>query len=389
MLDLNSLTDLESFFADNPAESVGLEYKSSKILAKGEIGPICKGVSAFANSAGGTFVIGIDAKDGRTTLDDGWQGQSKLDWIYRAINSGTFPAVETAIVKEVQGESGKYYVISVGVSKDAPHQGQDNRYYKRRGSHSDPMEHYEIEDVRNRPKGKGSPLEISLFPEGLLASFKVRNISESDVIDHLKISVESNFTLDHDWIKELSVRGLRQLRPSVEHVFILDSFYSMSKETNEPEIKITATFEVTGRHGRVASTFYLADYMSASVVRSPVVRAIDDVGEKVERVAKSFEQFGRDSKAFVNAAVDGSGIRLSQRTIKGLLRNNQLFDPMEFDWDGYRILLDISIDEAFKLHHVFGTMMRSAKREHEYRALPELLRKKFETLFKIDFSDSD
>ncbi|WP_312357513.1 ATP-binding protein [Agrobacterium sp.] len=160
MLDLNSLTDLESFFADNPAESVGLEYKSSKILAKGEIGPICKGVSAFANSAGGTFVIGIDAKDGRTTLDDGWQGQSKLDWIYRAINSGTFPAVETAVVKEIQGERGKYYVISVDVSKEAPHQGQDNRYYKRRGSHSDPMEHYEIEDVRNRPKGKGSPLEI-------------------------------------------------------------------------------------------------------------------------------------------------------------------------------------------------------------------------------------
>jgi len=232
-------------------------------------------------------------------------------------------------------------------------------------------------------------LNPSLFPEGLLASFKVRNISESVVIDHLKISVESNFKLDHDWIKELSLRGLRQLRPSVEHVFILDSFYSMSKETNEPEINITATFEVAGRHGRVASTFYLADYMSASVVRSPVVRAIDDVGEKVERVAKSFEQFGRDSKAFVNAAVDGSGLRLSQRTIKGLLRNNQLFDPMEFDWDGYRILLDISIDEAFKLHNVFGTMMKSAKREHEYRALPELLRKKFETLFKIDFSDSD
>ncbi len=346
-------------------------------------------MSAFANSAGGTFVIGIDAKDGRTTLDDGWQGQSKLDWIYRAINSGTFPAVETAVVKEIQGERGKYYVISVDVSKEAPHQGQDNRYYKRRGSHSDPMEHYEIEDVRNRPKGKGSPLEISLFPEGLLASFKVRNISESVVIDHLKISVESNFKLDHDWIKELSLRGLRQLRPSVEHVFILDSFYSMSKETNEPEINITATFEVAGRHGRVASTFYLADYMSASVVRSPVVRAIDDVGEKVERVAKSFEQFGRDSKAFVNAAVDGSGLRLSQRTIKGLLRNNQLFDPMEFDWDGYRILLDISIDEAFRLHNVFGTMMKSAKREHEYRALPELLRKKFETLFKIDFSDSD
>lgn len=389
MLDLDTLKDLQNFFGDDPAESVGLEYKSSKVLAKGEIGPICKGVSAFANSAGGTFVIGIDAKDGRTTLDDGWQGQSKLDWIYRAINSGTFPAVETAIVREIQGASGKYYVISVGVSKDAPHQAQDNRYYKRRGSHSDPMEHYEIEDVRNRPKGRGSPLEISLYPEGLIASFKVRNISESDVIDHVKITVDSNFDLDREWIQELSTRGLRQLRPLVEHVFILDSFYSMAKETSEPEVKITATYEVAGRPGRMASTFYLADYMSASVVRAPVVRAIDDVGEKVERMVKSLEQLSRDSKAFREATVDGSGLRLSQRTIKGLLRDNQRFNPTEFDWAGYQILLDLSSDEAFKLYHVFGVLMSNAQREHEYGELPEDLRKKFETIFKVDFSESD
>src|SRR5690606_1106940 len=106
---------------------------------------------------------------------------SKLDWLHRAISSGTFPAVETANVTEINIETGRYYVITVEVSPKAPHQSQDHRYYKRRGSHSDPMEHYEVEDIRNRPKSKALPLEIVLFPEGQLVSFKLRNISDSEV----------------------------------------------------------------------------------------------------------------------------------------------------------------------------------------------------------------
>lgn len=55
---------------------------------------LCKIVSAFANSAGGTLIIGIEM-DNLTParLDDGPPGPSKRDWIFPVINGGTFPAM--------------------------------------------------------------------------------------------------------------------------------------------------------------------------------------------------------------------------------------------------------------------------------------------------------
>jgi len=37
---------------------------------------------------------------------------------------------------------------------------------------------------------------------------------------------------------------------------------------------------------------------------------------------------------------------LSQRTLRAMKGIEQIFDPYLFDWDGYKILLDISTDEA-------------------------------------------
>jgi hypothetical protein len=36
----------------------------------------------------------------------------------------------------------------------------------------------------------------------------------------------------------------------------------------------------------------------------------------------------------------------------------RFFDPYEFDWDRYKIRLDISTDEAISLHQIFGVIDR-------------------------------
>ncbi|WP_164735929.1 ATP-binding protein [Rhizobium anhuiense] len=366
-----------------------LEYKSSKLLGKGEIQAVCKAVSAFANSAGGTFILGIDASDEKLALDGGWRESSKLDWLHRAINSGTFPAVETVDIAEISAETGRYYVIAVGVSPKAPHQSQDHRYYKRRGSHSDPMEHYEIEDIRNRPKNKALPLEISLFPQGQLVSFKLRNVSNSEVIDNLKVGVEANFPFERKALARLKERGLRQLRPSVEHVFLIDSFFTILNANPEPELQVSVTYERHGHFERDSITFYLADYMNASIVKTPVVSALGDLGGKLDTMAKTLEKLCRHAETF-ERATDGSGLRLSQRTIKSLLKQDQRFDPTEFDWEGYRIILDITTDEAFQFYHIFGVMGGKHERMARYKEIPAALRERFEAVFKVDVeSDED
>src|ERR1043166_2436932 len=139
-----TLDDVETIVTERIPEGVTLEYKSSSILIDRDANTVCKTVSALANSAGGTFIIGIEMKNlVPVRIDDGTPGASKRDWIYQTINGGTFPAVEVIDILEFQTPTGTIYVIEVPPSPQAPHQSKDRKYYKRRGSHSEVMEHYE------------------------------------------------------------------------------------------------------------------------------------------------------------------------------------------------------------------------------------------------------
>lgn len=386
--DISTIRELEQFVSDRPPESVTLEYKNSRLLQKSDTQALCKAASAFANSMGGTLIIGIDASGGKFVLDGGCTEPSKIDWIYRVISSGTFPAVETVSVTEIAASTGRYYVININVSPHAPHQSQDHRYYRRRGSHSDPMEHYEIEDIRNRPKALLPPLEISLFPEGQIVSFKLRNTSNSEPINNLKVEVQANFSFDRNSVARLKERGLKQMRSSVEHTYVVDSFHTILNATSEPELQISASYEWRGRKERHSATFHLADYLYTSIVTPPTVKALNDLGKKLDAIKSTLDKLSRSTEAWENAT-DSSGLRLSQRTIKALLKQEQRFDPREFDWQGYQLILDITADEAIQLHHLFACFGGGGNLRAEYDELPLPLREKFEQIFRVDFGDKN
>ncbi|NKJ38744.1 ATP-binding protein [Rhizobium sp. SG570] len=378
---MTTFHELEAFIADEPAESVLLEYKSSKILSKGEHQAICKAVSAFANSAGGRFIIGVDASGGRLRLDGGWTQASKLDWLYRTINDGTFPSVETASVIEIVAETGRYYIVNVKVSPRAPHQSQDHKYYKRRGSHSDPMEHYEIEDVRNRPKAKLLPLEVSLHFERTLLSIKFRNCSQAEIIDDLKIDVETNFPNDEGLLRRLKSRGIKQMRPGTEHVFLLGAISGFLKANEEAAILVSSVYRRGDVIEREAAEFHLSDYLYTSIVEPPIVDAIRKVGQKIDDVTSAIGKLVWKAEAWEDMR-DATGLRLSQRTLRGLLREDQRFDPDEFSWQAYAIILGIEDREAIDLHHVFTSFPDAKSIAEEYCKRPEELRLKFERYFK-------
>jgi hypothetical protein len=58
----------------------------------------------------------------------------------------------------------------------------------------------------------------------------------------------------------------------------------------------------------------------------------------------------------------------------------QLFDPREFNLDGYKIILEVTDDEAMALHRA----LRYGDREH-YSKLDAELRAKFEKHFRVEF----
>lgn len=378
--------DLEKFVSEQPPEGVQLEYKNSRILQKSDTQAICKAISAFANSAGGVFVIGIDASTEQLILDGGWSGASRLDWLHRVINSGTFPAVETAYVTEIVADSGRYYVIDVKVSPKAPHQSQDQRYYRRRGSHSDPMEHYEIEDIRSRPASEQLPIEVSLFTERQLVSFKLRNTSHFEPVENLTVTIQANFDFERDTTARLQTRGLRQLRAGVEHVFLIDSFFTILQANPEPEFTITVSYDWRGRREHDSATFFIGDYLNTSIINPPVVEALSSLEKKIESIKGSIDKLANHAESWKHIT-DGSGLRLSHRTIKALLQQEQRFDPTEFDWKGYQLILDSSDDDAIKLHHIFNTFGGYRSAREEYDELSVELKAKFERIFQVKFND--
>jgi predicted HTH transcriptional regulator len=100
-----TLHDLGAIVTDQIPESVTLEYKGSNVLAARDANALCKAVTAFANSAGGQFVVGVESKDGKPVLlDGGVGGSSRLDWVHKIINANTYPPVESVEVLEIREE---------------------------------------------------------------------------------------------------------------------------------------------------------------------------------------------------------------------------------------------------------------------------------------------
>jgi len=66
---------------------------------------------------------------------------------------------------------------------------------------------------------------------------------------------------------------------------------------------------------------------------------------------------------------------------------DQLFDPHEFDWEGYMIVLGISAGAALSLDHVFGTIGPPDRKRKDYEKLSQDLREKFEKCFRPNFGE--
>lgn len=378
-----TMDQIRSIVTDQIPEGVSLEYKGSATLINRDANTVCKTVSALANSAGGTFIIGIEMQNlVPVRIDEGTPAPSRRDWIYQIINGGTFPAVEAVDVREFQTPTGTIYAIEVPPSPQAPHQSNDRKYYKRRGSHSEVMEHYEIEDIRNRPKRALTPLRAELHTQNILAYLRLTNAHETDAITDLRCEIDASFPLERDSLTMLSERGLRALLPRSELHFSLGS---MMEILQTPEPQITFKFRYSFHEAPMVQSviFHLADLNRTAILKSPIERVLEKLGDKLDKVTGQLEHLHRSAEA-LTGIVDGTGLRVSQRTLRALKDLPQMFDPREFDADGYCIIADISIDDARSLHRIFRYFNAEQAKEQYEKIAPEV-RERFEKHFKRGF----
>jgi hypothetical protein len=157
------------------------------------------------------------------------------------------------------------------------------------------MEHYEIEDVRNRPKRALIPLRAELYTQNILAYLRLTNAHETGAISDLRCQIEASFPLERDSLTMLSDRGLRALLPRSDLYFLLGSMIDILQNS---ELAITFKFSYSFHETAMGQsvTFHLADLNRTAIMKSPVERVLENLGEKLDKMTGSSKSCTRAPK---------------------------------------------------------------------------------------------
>ena len=215
----STLAEIERLIRDQVQESIHLDYKGSKALSPKERDEIAKDVSAFANSDGGILIYGVE-EDKSTHLpvriDNGVDDSiCSREWLENTVTSRITPKVDDVRVLPLSAGPGRsLYVVSVPKSFRGPHQASDRRFYKRHNFKSEPMEEYEINDVRNRRNQVSPLITFEIWDwRRRIAAFDVANISDVVAED-----VEFEFIPEIPWTDKgkphLFSNGIRKFPPN-------------------------------------------------------------------------------------------------------------------------------------------------------------------------------
>jgi hypothetical protein len=152
-----NLEQLRLLLSNQEQENGHLEFKAALGLDKsdGKKKDIAKDVSAFANSAGGTLLYGIqeDADHRASAIDPVSGSVYTKEWLEQVINHNISPRIHGIIITPISVDDGDLskVVYAVEVPKgNTAHQAADHRYYRRFNFSSIPMEDWEIKDIINR-----------------------------------------------------------------------------------------------------------------------------------------------------------------------------------------------------------------------------------------------
>jgi hypothetical protein len=168
-----TIEKINQYISAGVEESIHLDYKQLASLSKesGRIDEMIKDITAFANSDGGDVIYGVieDKNTHKPIAVDSSTLNSGInrEWIDNTLDSHIEPKIDGLLITPIDNlDSGnQLFVISIPKSHRAPHMARDHKYYKRYNFKSQPMEHYEIEDIRNRTICPNIRAKINIGPK--------------------------------------------------------------------------------------------------------------------------------------------------------------------------------------------------------------------------------
>lgn len=290
-----TLADIRELIQDEVQENIHLDYKDSRAMRKPARDEIAKDVSAFANSDGGVLIYGVQEKDNLPTNMDNGVADAEItrEWIEAAIMTRITPRVDIKITPLPVTAGRTIYVITVPKALRGPHQASDKKYYKRHNFSSEPMEDYEIADIRNRRSAH--PSIVSFRPDiyaGCIIVFDVENIGTTIAHD-----LQFTFSEELPWPNGRPMppplrNGIAHLHPRQRLRFLYFPSWEIFNGTSRSPMQFTVRVSYTHGDTNLAMAdewpIDLRMYDAAMAVDSDEQAYRNKMIKAVESIAKHF-----------------------------------------------------------------------------------------------------
>ncbi len=370
MLQPKNLLDLEQIVEEQTEESSFLEFKSSRMFKKGlgkAAGDLSKEITAFANGGGGTLIIGIEETNEDRSKASGVAGtvdkkitSERLQQLLETRISPPIPNLE--IIEIVDKVGGVCFVIGVPLSDIGPHQASDLKYYARRQYQKLPMEHYEIEDVRNRWRVSEPKISLRIeISKQVLTDLVVKNISRerlTDITFHTSDRLREIFK----WEAPALRNGIPILNSGDRFSYYLGSIFELFKneklkQDNYISVKFSDRF---GKTYEEEIVFNLLNYEGFSFVSTEIGFLQEKIVENMKKTTGALEKIGKVLDQHLTPLTSNTGLRLSQTTLEHLKLSKSadsdqtIWNPLVLDISAIQEVLKCNQIEARQLYRYFN-----------------------------------
>lgn len=361
-----TLAEIQALVDSQESESLHLEFKSSTALTNGKHDEISKDISAFANSDGGLIIYGIvEASHVAQHIDEGLSNDKRnhKEWLENKVTSNVSPKLPGLRISEIELENGNFiYAMSVPASDRGPHQDRpSHRYYKRHNFKCEPMEDYEIRDVRNRVKVLPPLLSVRIdVVQGSMLQFCVENIGDLAASD-VTFTFSTPLKWKHVEPKALS-EGIKVLPPHRRLAFFYGSGIQLGSGELVQHFSVDASYFHPTAGKRLTEQFEidLESLMHTLNEYTDLERHAQTLEKTLKETTRSLEKIAK-SLSHLETIAGPSGLDFSYSTRKTLYEIMgaapsvmRRLDPRRCTWELFQEILDLDENMAIRLKGFFA-----------------------------------
>ena len=340
-----TVEDLNLLIKNEVQESTHLDYKASPAIDNKKRGEIAKDISAFANSDGGIIIYGIQENEHLPVKIDEGVDHSKYtrEWLEQVINSNISPIIDGIEIVQIPLSSERSsFVIKIPKSFRTPHQEQiSKKYYRRYNFLSQPMEDYEINEIRNRSFTITPLVNFDINIKHLVSSF----ISLSLILARCQLKMcfllfQSNCMWHGEERKPpILTKGIKYLPPGRTFKIRFNSSPEIFKKENESSIEfdVSVSYFHPEISQNITDIFHidLNDYLYTDISESELNQHGKKIEESIGKLTSELKKLN-DHIAQISSIAAPTGLDISistLRNLKHIISGKDSFvkiDPMYF-----------------------------------------------------------